>query len=162
MTLTSRKWLVTVSLVGVALAGCRAHKPPDFVGTWTITQHSRTDFLAKSEPHAVAQITFHRGNTFTAAEVPDDLVHGPKDSAQRLISGEGDWHLVIRTGYRPWLELDFTQMFNGQRSEVPSMTRLYISSDSTPNLYYFQGDPDEGRRVEFTEIGGAGGSTSER
>jgi hypothetical protein len=162
MTLTRRRWLVAVSLVSIALAGCRAHKPPDFVGTWTITEQSRTNFLAKSQQKAAAKITFHTGSTFTATEVPDDLLYGPKNAAQRLISGEGNWHLVIRAGYRPWLQLDFTHIFAGQRNEGPYRTQVYMSSDSTPSLYYFQGDPDGARRVEFTETNGAGGSVSER
>jgi hypothetical protein len=87
--------------------------------------------------------------TFVASEIPEDLLYPPPEGADRLVTGTGVWRLVSREG-KQRVQLQFNTITSGQRGNVPYGTVLDVSAGwSTIDLYYFQGDADQGRRIEF-------------
>jgi hypothetical protein len=89
--------------------------------------------------------------SFSASEVPDDLLYGPPAAADGLVTGGGTWKLVSREG-KQQVQLDFSAIAIGRRGGVPYETYLDISKGwSATSLFYFQGDPDEGLRIEFEQ-----------
>jgi hypothetical protein len=92
-----------------------------------------------------------RNGAFVASELPEDLLYGPPEATDRLVTGSGVWKLVSREG-RQQVQLQFNTITAGQRGSVPYGTILNVSTGlgATVDLYYFQGgDADQGRRVEF-------------
>src|SRR5437879_3303112 len=96
--------------------------------------------------------------TFVASEVPEDMLYGaevvdrlfgPSESAERLVTRNGVWKLASREG-RQLVELEFRVFRVGKRGRLPFGAQLEVSGGlSAVSLYYFQGDPDLGRRVAF-------------
>ena len=135
----------------LGLLGCRSSKPADVIGTWVVTDQSRQRFLPSSQRSAAARIILDANGTFAAAELPEDLLYGPPEAADGLVTGGGTWKVVSREG-RQQVQLQFNTITAGQRGSVPYGVMLNVSAvlGSEVILYYFQGgDADQGRRVEF-------------
>ena len=138
-------------LLCVGLLSCKIAKPADVAGMWVVASQSRQRFLPASQWSAAAKIILNANGSFVASEVPEDLLYGPPEAADRLVTGSGVWKLVSNEG-RQQVQLQFNTITAGQRGNVPYGTMLNVStrSGSTVGLYYFQGgDADQGRRVEF-------------
>jgi hypothetical protein len=133
----------------LGLQGCRTVQPSEITGTRIVTDQSRQRFFSVSQRAAAARITLDTSGAFTATEVPEDLLYGFL-AADRLVTGTGIWKLVSREGGQQ-VRLQFNAITAGQRGNVPYDTNLYVSTGltSTVGLFYFRGDPDEGRRIEF-------------
>jgi hypothetical protein len=135
----------------LALVGCSAATPAEIAGTWVVTNESRQRLLPPSQRNANATITLNENGSFVAEELPEDLLYGPPDVADRLVTGNGVWKIVSREG-RQLVDLDFRLITAGQRGKVPFGTSLHVSTGlgSSTSLYYFQaGDADLGRMVTF-------------
>ena len=115
-----------------------------------MTDVSRQRLLPAAQQKAAAKIVLDANGTFTAVEVPEDLLYGPPEVADRLVTGNGDWKLVSREG-RQQVQLEFNTIREGQRGNLPYGTMLNVSQGwSATTLFYFQGgDADQGRRIEF-------------
>jgi hypothetical protein len=138
-------------LLCLGLMGCNSAKPTDIAGTWVVTDQSRQRFLPVSQRSAAAKIIMDANGTFVASELPEDLLYGPPEAADHLVTGGGVWKLVSREG-RQQVQLQFHTITAGQRGNVPYGTVLSVSTrlGSNVGLFYFQGgDADQGRRVEF-------------
>jgi hypothetical protein len=138
-------------LLCFGLLGCTGTKPTDLTGTWVVKDQSRQRFLPASQRSATAKVILNGDGTFVASQIPEDLLYGPPEVADRLVTGRGTWKLVSREG-REQVQLLFNTITQGQRGNVPYGTMLNVSTGlgSTVGLYYFQGgDADQGRRIEF-------------
>jgi hypothetical protein len=144
------RFLPIAMLLCFGLLGCKSAKPSDITGTWVVTDQSRQRFLPVAQQKATARIVLDANGTFVASEIPEDLLYGPPEVSDRLVTGNGVWKLVSRDG-RKQVQLQFNAILAGQRGNVPYSTMLNISRGwSETNLFYFQGgDADQGRRIEF-------------
>jgi hypothetical protein len=143
--------LPVATLLCFGLLGCKSAKPADVTGTWVVADQSRQRFLPASQRSAAAKIILDADGRFVASEVPEDLLYGPPEAADRVVTGSGVWTLVSHQG-RQQVQLQFNTITAGQRGNVPYGTMLNVSTGlrSTVRLYYFQGgDADQGRRIEF-------------
>lgn len=130
-------------LISTGMLGCKRVQPIVLIGAWTITDESRT-VLPPELQKASGRIALHSDGTFAAFEMPGFLYIPGRDAA-RLDTGSGTWELVSREG-KQQLQLYFTAI-EAWRDGLPYDTQLEVS---TGRLYYFfGGDADEGRRVEF-------------
>jgi hypothetical protein len=77
------------------------------------------------------------------------LLFFPGHRDARPESGRGTWKLVSREG-KQQVQFDFEEIADWNKNELPYGTQLDISRGwSSLSLYYFLGDADEGRRIEF-------------
>ena len=156
------RFLPVMIIFCFGLLGCESVKPSDIIGTWVVTNQSRLRFLPAAQQKAVAKIVLEPNGTFVASEIPEDLLYGPPEAADRLVTGNGDWKFVPG-GSGQHIQLVFQAITVGQRGRVPYGTQLNVAKDrSSLNLFYFDGDPDQGRRIEFERMPGGPGSVSSR
>jgi hypothetical protein len=136
------KFLLIALLLLFGTLGCSNSKTGDLVGTWVISESSRRVLPAELQT-ASAKLVLNSDGTFVASSMPG-LFYFPRQHAVRLENGRGVWKLVSREG-KQQVQLDF-QVITDWKDGLPFGTQLEVSRGS---LYYFLGDPDEGRRVEF-------------
>jgi hypothetical protein len=135
------------------ILGCKDVKPNDITGTWIVKNESRHRFLSEVQQKAAAKIILDANGTFIALEIPEDLLYGPPQTSDGIVTGNGIWKILLLEG-KQQVQLNFESITVGQRGVVPYGTQLNVSRGwSTINLFYFQGDPDEGKRIEFEELG---------
>lgn len=97
---------------------------------------------------ASAKIVLNQNGTFVASDMPA-LFFFPERRDARLESGTGTWKLGSSEG-RQQVQLEFHEIADWKKDELPYGTQLGISRGwSALSLYYFFGDADEGRRIEF-------------
>lgn len=140
-TLTLRLLPVFLLLFFGAL-GCKSVQPADVIGTWVLKDASRK-FLPTELQSAAPKFVLNADGTFVAADMPG-LFYFPRRHAARLESGRGVWKLVSREG-KQQLQLDF-QVIAGWKDALPYGTQLDALRGT---IFYFFGDPDDGRRIEF-------------
>ena len=154
--ISDRGWMSRIVLIAILsclmMLGCTAAKPNDVIGTWVLTDQARQRFLPLAQQKAAAEIVLHADGTFVASEIPEDLLYGPPESADRLVTGSGVWKLISQGGTQR-IQLEFRAIAAGQRGSVPYGTMLGVSKGwSATTLFYFQGgDADQGRRIEFAK-----------
>jgi hypothetical protein len=96
--------------------------------------------LRNGRPKIVIDAT----GSFVAFDMPGLLKSSPQ-----LDSGSGDWKLVSREGQQQ-IQLDFQIIANWNKTNLPYGTQLDVSRGwSSVSLFYFIGDPDKGRMIEF-------------
>jgi len=136
-------------LYGASGSSAAELQPNEITGIWIVTDQSRQRFFSASQRGAAARITLDTSGAFTALEVPDDLLYGP-EASNGLVTGTGVWKLVSREG-RQQVQLQFNAITAGGRGDSHYETILYVSTGlkSTVSLFYYRGDPDEERRIEF-------------
>jgi hypothetical protein len=137
-------------LLLVGLLGCRDVKPIDITGTWIMTRETRQR-LPLTQQKTRAAIILDSNGTFAVSDVPEDLLYDPPDVADGLVTGSGVWKLISLEGEQQ-IQLDFHAIVKGKRGThgLPYGTQLDISKGwSTTRLFYFQGDPDDVRKVTF-------------
>jgi hypothetical protein len=77
------------------------------------------------------------------------IFYFPGRRAARLESGSGVWKLVSREG-KQQVQLDFHTIADWKETDLPYGTQLDVSRGwSAVSLFYFLGDADEGRRIDF-------------
>ncbi len=129
------------------MLGCKSVQPSALTGTWVMTDASR-QVLPTELQKAPAKIVVDVNGTFVASDMPG-LFYFPGRRTARLESGSGVWKLVSREG-RQQVQLDFHAIADWKETDLPYGTQLDVSRGfSAVSLYYFLGDADEGRRVEF-------------
>lgn len=134
-------------LLFVGIAGCKSVQPRDLAGTWVISDASR-QVLPPELKTDLAKIVLNRDGTFVASAMPG-LFYFPQSRPARLESGNGAWELVSREG-KQQIQLVFHAIADWNTTDLPYGTPLEVSRGwSAMSLYYFIGDPDEGRRIEF-------------
>ena len=136
------KRTIIVALLLSGVLSCSNFQPADVVGTWVVTDTSRTRLPADAQK-ATARIVLDANGTFVATDVPGLFAREERD-AGIVDSGRGIWRFVTLGGDQQLL-LEFRQ-----RSNTPDTTPfgrgLHVSRGS---LYYFIGGPDAGLRVSF-------------
>jgi|SRR5579864_8741784 len=139
--------LVAVFLIStLGMFGCKTPQPADVVGTWMITDEARHG-LPPEMQKASGALVVSRDWTFEAKELPEELdVDGKAE--RRLNSGNGTWVLAHFDGGQQ-LDLEFHSFSSGKLDDRgPYGFPVEISWGwSARELYYFLGDPDQGRRV---------------
>lgn len=128
------------TLLGVL--GCRSVQLSDLVGTWMMKDTS-TRSLPADLQNASANIVLEANGTFVASDMPG-LFYFPGRHPAQLESGSGVWKLVSHDG-KQQVQLNF-KTISDWKDVLPYGTQLDVSKGS---LFYFLGDPDEGRRVAF-------------
>ncbi len=140
---------LTAMLLCFGMPGCKSYDTSDVTGTWVVTTESRQRFLSAAQQKASAKIVLETNQRFIASEVPEDLLYGTTEAGAGLVTGSGVWKLASHEG-RQQVQLEFRAITVGQRGSVPCGAQLDISRGwSAVSLYYFQGDPDQVRRIEF-------------
>src|SRR5262245_58454336 len=137
--------IIAALVLITGIGGCRSPEPGDVIGTWAVSAESRQRFLPASQRNLLGTIILNEDGTFTATQLPDGLVEGPGP-----VTGSGVWKLIDHNGIE--VELEFRDIKKSKTVGIPYGTQLKISktiSGPASGLYYFQGDPDEGRRIDL-------------
>jgi hypothetical protein len=133
-------------LMVVLSTGCGRVKTSDLEGTWRVTDSSRT-VLPQTLRAVSSAIILQSDGKFTASDLPNFLAVPP--GPETLDSGAGTWTLTTEEG-RQVVQLTFRWRDRSKASQLPYGAILEISEGLRhTNLYYFLGDPGEGRMVEF-------------
>ena len=133
-------------LVSVGTLGCRTVSRPEIAGTWVIVDKS---LLPATQQSAASTLVLDPSGTFVATEVPGATYYAPPEVKDRVFSATGTWKLEKYEG-RQEVRLVIQSITSGPSARLPYSSGLGISTGwSSVVLYYFQGDPDEGRRVDF-------------
>lgn len=122
----------------------------DIVGTWVMRDSSRKHLPVASRK-APAEIILNTNRTFIASNIPGLLYVDPP-GILKLDTGSGVWSiLTLESGDR--LQLEFRTSADGKKVTIPFGTQFFVSKGlSTVSLYYYIGDPDEGRKIEFYKV----------
>ena len=145
VSMMSKVWIV-LAVGAVMLTACasRVMSASELTGTWSMTPESKT---RSSSKRGVATIVLRQAGTFSVREVPGSLLAVRPDAP--LVTGGGRWKLVEKNGEQQ-IELVFESIVTPHQFTLPFGTQLHISSGRTGVLlYYFEGDPDDGKRIEF-------------
>ena len=146
-------WMALTSLA-LAPLGCTGSDvtATEVHGTWVVTGPARAS-LPDDLRGAAAMIRLEQAGGFSAHELPLGLLGGPtadhSAGGPRSFSGSGTWTLVLRDG-SPEVQLNFDSIGGSPNIRTPYGTQLHIWGQRPDILlYYSEGDPDEGRRIEF-------------
>jgi hypothetical protein len=130
------------------MLGCKSIQPSELAGTWAMTEHSR-QVLPAGLQKASGKIILNADGTFNASELPG-LLYFPPDQPL-LDSGSSIWKLVSHDD-RQQIQIVFEATTSGSPIKVPFGTYIGVSRGwSSVSLFYFLGDADEGRRIEFVQ-----------
>jgi len=145
-----RKSTIALLLLS-SLAGCRKAAPSDLVGTWVVEDASRA-FLPAGSTKTLPTIVLDSNGTFTASGLPrETLVPTPQGVRGQLAmhTGGGVWRIVSDNSSQ-YIQMTFNRMAGRTAGDLPYGIQVGISiSWSDPELYYFLGDADLGRRISF-------------
>ena len=133
----SRLGQVAGLLLLCSTIGCTSVKPDDLVGSWSMTESSRR-YLPSEVSRVAPRLTLNSGGTFSAVEYPRSGLR----ETWTAFSGRGTWTFQRPAGSED-VYLAFDDDFGNQ---------LWISNfpGSPTTLYFSVGDPDSGRRIQFT------------
>ena len=148
-----RALLAILSVLAILPASsCRRWWPQseEIPGTWTIAPETR-HFLPEQTRSAAATFEFRADGTFTATEIPAEIVFVSTEKSGPLLSGSGTWQLVSQNvGYV--ISLSFKKFTLGKPERIPADTTVLGAEreQGVTRLHYFLDDPDLGRKVIFT------------
>jgi hypothetical protein len=141
------KSVLILLLFTVFNTGCNDVQSHDLRGTWVIKDSSR-QVLPPTLRNASAQIFLAADGSFTVSDIPG-LLYFPGKRDVGLESGRGSWRLDSHDGSQ-FVLLTFDDLTGSKPIDLPYGAQLDLSKGwSETNLYYFIGDADEGRKVEF-------------
>lgn len=129
-------------LIFSGMLGCKTVQSSDMTGTWALKDASRKSLLAELQ-NASAKLVLEANGMFIVSDILGLFYFHGRHPAQ-LESGTGIWKLVSHDG-KQQVQLDFKTISNC-KDVLPYGTQLDVSKGS---LFYFLGDPDEGRRIAF-------------
>ena len=130
--------IFTAGALGLGLAGCNEPKKGDMIGTWNLTATSGR-YLPSDMANISPRLVLSADGRFTATDLPGEF-HGSLDVVERF-SGKGSWTLITKDG-RQQIQLNPDDAY---------VTQFDIANDGEVwKLLYFLGDPDEHRRLEYT------------
>ncbi|HEY1209622.1 MAG TPA: hypothetical protein VGE85_09655 [Terracidiphilus sp.] len=124
------------------VTGCRKVTPTDLAGTWTITEDSRT-ILSASTRNASPKIVLWPNGQFVANDLP---VFTIPPEQEKVGNGRGEWKIISEHG-RQQLLLIFSERNGVTQQGGYGYPLDFDIGYSTLGLYYYLGDPDEGRRI---------------
>jgi hypothetical protein len=136
-------------LLGVAIliSGCKSNKwtSDEFAGIW------RMDTRNVATPQNAAMVALERDGRFRASSLPPGFLRLDDVKPDQVLSGKGTWSLTRNDGGREErVRLTFTSVAGSNSRNLPYGAELFIQGSSKePRLYYFNGDPDQNRRVVF-------------
>lgn len=135
--------VVTMAMV----AGCKTEKvrSDQLVGVWRIEGSDRIG----SKPAATATtLSLDSSGKLVAISLPSGFIRIDGMKPEQALSGTGTWSLIDH-GERVLLVFTSIEGSNGQG--LPYGAELFVQkSGSGFCLFYFDGDPDEDRRILFT------------
>jgi len=134
-----------VALIALVLFGwgCDFKTPTEknIVGVWAISPSAK-EKLTHFDPSGA--MFFNGDHTFTAQNLPSEMFGGLlKDES--TISGSGEWALD-----KAKLRLHFKAVNKEQNASVGTV--LEVQEKTPPILFFYLGDPDEGRVVAFQKM----------
>jgi len=102
---------------------------------------------------ARGKLSLSKTGEFTSEELPREMLYSmPGMTHMPTISGTGTWRLG-RVGGDLALLLTFRAISGPTELKVPNGTQLMVYSGWRKiTLYFFLGDPDEGKRVDFEKL----------
>jgi hypothetical protein len=144
----SRFYLIAV-LLALGVVGCNSISPSELVGTWIVKEISRQRLPSELRKVRAEIVLDANGGFSTNSWIPEGLLH-EQIVGIPLLRGRGTWRLMRIDGEQK-VALDFRAIADSRgQHDVDYGTQLNISRTwSAPVLFYFQGDPDNGRRIEF-------------
>ena len=123
-------------------SSCSKPEEVDIFGAWVISSSAK-DVLANYRPDSM--MTFYGNHTFAAKNLPHELLGDSLGNRPGAFSGDGTW------------ELDQSSLWLGFQSidkiNVSIGTALQMRAWGAPTLFFYLGDPDEARIVEFHKAG---------
>lgn len=138
-----------VALFGavVLMIGCKTKdvKSDQIEGVWQMDESA----------HTVAGITtniaLNHNGTFIAAALPPGFLQLESIKPDQGVSGGGTWSLTRSdSDDEQRLRLTFSKVDGNIGKDLPYGAELFIErSGAEVRLFYFEGDPDENRRVVF-------------
>jgi len=118
---------------------------------WTNDQFEGTWHVEANNPNATtgATLTLTRDGKFVATSVPATFL-GINDG-KHMLSGTGTWSIIqLDSAYDKRMQFTFTKVEGITLQNLPWGAQLLIQgSNKTPQLFYYVGDPDDGRKVVF-------------
>jgi len=142
------KYSPLLLFIWLGVQGCGTVQTSELAGTWVVTEQTRQDILPASEQSSVTRIVLESNGTFSAYDLPGELLYAPPKFTGHLVSGSGTWKLEQLEG-RHRVLLKFHTIETGELSYLYDAPLTVSKGLSGIRLYFFQGDPDEGRRVEL-------------
>lgn len=132
---------VLAALMSCQRAGLTAN---DLAGTWALAERSR-QWLPTELQDVKASVVLNADGTFRASSFPEVNYYLKQRTGLQTITGEGTWRLAARSGHRG-VELTFRSIQGV--GALDFRTQLKVARRPL-RLYYFEGDPDSGQRIEF-------------
>jgi hypothetical protein len=141
-----------VCLIAVVGCGGLDQTANDFVGSWAVTKDSRSVLPVESR-QADGKLTLAKNGEFVSYGVPGELLYSmPGMNAAIPVSGVGTWRLG-KVDNNAAILLTFRSIDGATEYKVPNGTQLLIDNLGRQTvLYFFLGDPDGGKRVDFRKI----------
>jgi hypothetical protein len=131
--------MFTALALALGLVGCNEAKGADLVGTWGLTASSR-GYVPQHMAGLSPRLVLSADGRFTATDLPGAF-HGTVGVVDRN-SGSGSWKFITKEG-RQQIQVSFDGDYG---------TQFEIAKDGGVwKLFYFLGDPDDHRRLEYTK-----------
>lgn len=144
-----RCWRVVAAIS--VMSGCPGThtSPSSMSGTWVITNACRQQL-----PHhlagVAATVRLEQTGRFVADQMPCSLLGGHAATTCSVISGSGTWS--VDDGANVKVELVFDSVQGSPSTRLPYGTQLHVGGGMSHTvLFYFDGDPDVARRIEFAK-----------
>ena len=149
-----RATLLGCLILLLGLAGCDGKDlaTDSFVGTWAVTSGSKALLPAESQRRP-GELAFAGDGRFSSEAIPGELLYSmPGMHSAEPVSGTGTWRVHKLDGNTALL-LTFHNITTPNGYQVPNSTELLVDNlTRETTLYFFLGDPDQGKRVEFRKI----------
>lgn len=148
-------------LLLVLCLGCAGVSSQELVGEWEMREESVSLML----PALVGDrpsLTLRSDGTFSATNLPSEIGRGENPVTHGKWKLEGPGNESGRLAAALWqgglqLQLDFKRReLSGAEVRFSSREFMAHSYRGEPVIFYFRGDPDEGRRVEYLRAGSTG------
>src|SRR5258706_1167130 len=144
-----RLWISALFLF-YGLVGCTETKitPTDLIGNWDVTEDTQRHLPAQFRTVS-SRITIAENGTFSAIQVPSSIINMSEEKRVEFVNGAGSWKLNSDDTKQNLLLL-FKSIEGAKSAEVPFGTQVEIAHVGAKIvLFYFQGDPDEAKRIKF-------------
>lgn len=141
---------ISIALLLAALTGCSKLVESDFEGEWTLRESSR-DNLPTTAANASPELSLLVDRTFSISDAPMTLYMGADVAPTAktwLLSGSGTWRLTANEGHEI-IELSFKSIRDGLGGRFPFQTYSIPLQAGKQEIYYFEGDPDNYKRIVF-------------
>jgi hypothetical protein len=128
---------------------CKKIQMTEMTGTWIMNDSSR-QVLPTELQKSVPKIILSPDGTFSTVDLPG-FFYFPGQRALRLESGSGNWKLMSSEG-KQQIQLTFRTIADWNEKDLPYGGQLDLSRGwSRIELFYFMGDADEGKEIDFTK-----------